>query len=109
MDFSQLKQRSENIQQRANEIIENYQKVYDSLNIMYDVLESRIGSSQLRSLSDLIEDYYDIIQQINNTYSDGADGIIRYIERTQANIDQLTSNLKATLNMLNTAVDSIQI
>lgn len=109
MDFTQLSQRADTIQTQAGEIIRNYQSIYDSLNIIYEVLSRAVDQTRLKNLNDLIDEYYNLIQEVDRAYGEGASGVIRYIERTKANLDLLTSNLKATLNMLNTAVDSIQI
>lgn len=108
MDFTQLKQRTENIQQRASELLKNYKDIYESLIYIYNILSSRIGENQLRSLDNLINEYFDVANDIRYAYGDGADGLIRYINRTQENLDQLNSNLKAINNMLKTAVESIQ-
>ncbi len=92
MDLNQIKTNAEDIKQDIETLTAKYESIIDSLTILYKVFLNK-DETISNQINNLIKRYHSMIQDILDGYVTSANQIIKYVESSNQNIDELTTSL----------------
>lgn len=111
MDISIMEKKSLELKTSTQKIINNYQKIVDSLNSIYLIIYKK-DKTTANEIKQLINEYNSFLRTLRSYLSLSVDGIYQYFKNTKVNISNLSTNLNQVsrlINNMSTSIDSKEL